>query len=183
MNKNFSRVVKLTTAAMLTALSIVSLYFIHLPILPSAPFLEYDCADIPILIGTLVSGPVFGEVILLAVCLIQAFTVSAASGIIGFFMHFCASTVLILIPGIIYAKKKTVKTLITGLILGIIGMTVVMIPLNLIFTGIFLGAGTKTVVSMLMPAIIPFNLLKGTINAVVSFLIFLPVKDKIFRQR
>lgn len=182
MNKNFNRVVRITTAAMLTALSIVSLYIIHLPILPSAPFLEYDCADIPVLIGTLVLGPVFGEIILLAVCLIQAFTVSAASGIIGFLMHFFASTLLILIPGIIYAKKKTVKALITGLILGIIGMTVIMIPLNLVFTGIFLGAGTKTVISMLMPAIIPFNLLKGTINAVVTILIYLPIKDRVFKQ-
>ena len=54
-------------------------------------------------------------------------------------------------------------------------MTVVMIPLNLVFTGIFMGAGTQTVIGMLIPAIIPFNLLKAGINSAVTFAVFLPI--------
>ena len=56
-------------------------------------------------------------------------------------------------------------------------MTAVMIPLNLVFTGIFMGTGVKTVVSMLIPAIIPFNLAKATINAVVTFAVFTPISQ------
>lgn len=163
--------------AMLTALSIVSLYVIRMPLIPAAPFLEYDAADIPVLIGSMLLGPVSGIVTLLAVCLIQAITVSASSGWIGFVMHFIASSVLVLIASLIYKRKQTTASLIIGLIIGSLAMTAVMIPLNLIFTGIFLGAGTQTVVQMLIPAIIPFNLLKAGINSAVTFAVFTPIKS------
>lgn len=161
--------------AMLTAVSIVLVYFIHLPLIPGVTFLEYDPADIPVLIGAMMLGPVSGLVILLAVCLIQALTVSASSGWIGFVMHFVASSVLVLIPAIIYRRKKTTLSLVIGLILGVIGMTAVMIPLNLVLSGIFMGAGVKTVASMLIPVFIPFNLAKASINAVVTFAVFTPI--------
>lgn len=176
MKKN-QAVIRTAIMAMLTAVSIVLVYFIHLPLIPGVAFLEYDPADIPVLIGSLMLGPVSGLIILLAVCLIQALTVSASSGIIGFFMHFIASSVLILIPSLIYRHKKSIASLIIGLVLGVIGMTAVMIPLNLVFTGIFMGTGVKAVVSMLIPAIIPFNLAKAAINAVVTFAVFTPISQ------
>lgn len=163
--------------AMLTALSIVSLYVIRMPLIPAAPFLEYDAADIPVLIGSMLLGPASGIVTLLAVCLIQAITVSASSGWIGFVMHFIASSVLVLIASLIYKRKQTTASLIIGLAIGSLAMTAVMIPLNLIFTGIFLGAGTQTVIQMLIPAIIPFNLLKAGINSAVTFAVFTPIKS------
>lgn len=171
-----TKVIRTAIMAMLTALSIVSLYVIRLPLIPAAPFLEYDAADIPVLIGAMMLGPVSGIVTLLAVCLIQALTVSASSGWIGFVMHFIASSVLVLTASLIYKKKQTATSLIVGLVIGSIAMTAVMIPLNLVFTGIFLGAGVETVVGMLMPAIIPFNLLKAGINSVVTFAVFTPIK-------
>ena len=176
MKKN-QTVIRTAIMAMLTAVSIVLVYFIHLPLIPGVAFLEYDPADIPVLIGALMLGPVSGLVILLAVCLIQMLTVSASSGIIGFFMHFIASSVLVLIPTLIYRRKKSIVSLIIGLVLGVIGMTVVMIPLNLVFTGIFMGTGVKAVASMLIPAIIPFNLAKASINAVVTFAVFTPISQ------
>ena len=160
---------------MLTAVSIVLVTTIHLPLIPAAPFLEYDPADIPVMIGAMMLGPVPGLIILLAVCIIQALTVSASSGIIGFFMHFIASSVLVLVAAGIYSRKKTIINLIIGLVAGSVAMTVVMIPLNLIFTGIFMGAGTQAVVQMLIPAIIPFNLLKAGINSAITFAVFTPI--------
>ena len=50
------KIIRLAIAAMLTALSVVSLYAIRLPLIPSAPFLEYDAADIPVLIGSMLLG-------------------------------------------------------------------------------------------------------------------------------
>ena len=173
--KKPQKIVGTSLMAMLTAVSIVLVYFIHLPLIPGFAFLEYDPADIPVLIGAMMLGPVSGILILFAVCVIQALTVSAASGWIGFVMHFVASSVLVLIPSIIYRRKKTIPSLILGLVLGVIAMTAVMIPLNLIFTGIFMGTGVQTVASLLIPAIIPFNLAKAAINAVVTFVVFTPL--------
>ena len=55
-----TKVRKLATMAMLVAISIVLVYLIHFPIFPGAAFLEYDPADIPILIGAFAYGPVAG---------------------------------------------------------------------------------------------------------------------------
>lgn len=175
MQNRMKNTYKVCLMAMLTAISIVSLYIIRFPIIPAASFLEYDCADIPVILGALLINPLSGIIVLLAVCILQAITVSAASGWIGFLMHFIASTVLILPVSLIYKKKKSVKSLVIGFVVGTILMTLIMIPLNLVFTGIFLGAGTQTVVSMLMPAIIPFNLLKACINSICSFVLFIPL--------
>ena len=110
---------------------------------------------------------------------IQAFTVSSSSHIIGFLMHFCASGVLVLASGLMYKKIGGKKGMAAGLAVGSVLMTLVMIPLNLIFTGIFMGTGVEAVVKMLIPAIIPFNLIKACLNSVLTFLLFIPV-NKIY---
>lgn len=166
---------KTVVMAMLVAIAVVSLYIIRMPLLPSAPFLEYDIADVPVLIGTMLFGPLAGFVILVITSLIQALTVSASSGIIGFIMHVCASGALVISSGLIYKKIHNRKGMALGLVVGSLLMTAVMIPLNLVFTGIFMGTGVQAVVSMLIPAIIPFNLIKAALNSVLTFLLFIPV--------
>ncbi|MBQ2775523.1 MAG: ECF transporter S component [Clostridia bacterium] len=166
---------KTVIMAMLVAIAVVSLYIIRTPLLPAAQFLEYDIADVPVLIGTLLFGPVAGLVILVITSAIQAMTVSASSGIIGFIMHVCASGMLVLASGLIYKIIKSRKGMILGLAVGSILMILVMIPLNIVFSGIFMGVGVKTVVSMLIPVFIPFNLIKAVLNSVLTFVLFIPV--------
>jgi len=164
--------------AMLSAVSIVSLYVIPLlSFFPSAPFLQYDVADVPVLIGTMLFGPGSGLLILGVVSVIQGITISAASGWIGIVMHFCASGMLVLISGLLYRKFQTVTTMIIGLVLGALAMTGIMIPLNLFFTVRFMGAPYPFVKSLLLPAIIPFNLLKAGLNSIFAGILFYPLKS------
>ena len=95
--------------AMLAAISIVFVSLIHFPLFPAAAFLEYDPADIPILIGTFAYGPIAGFILTVVVSLIQGSTVSAGSGIIGIIMHIVATGSCTLISGTIYQKMKTKK--------------------------------------------------------------------------
>lgn len=174
--KNTNKVIRICIMAMLTAVSVVLVTTLHFPLIPAAGFLEYDPADIPVLIGAMMLGPVPGLITLLAACAIQAMTVSASNGIIGFFMHFVASSALVLITSLIYRRKKTVLSLIIGLVAGSLAMTVLMIPLNIIFIPIlFPTVTTEVVIGMLIPAIIPFNLLKAGINSVITFAVFTPI--------
>ena len=69
---------KLVVMALLAAISIVLVYAIHLPLIPAVPFLEYDPADIPILIAALAYGPLSGILLTVAVSVLQGVTVSAA---------------------------------------------------------------------------------------------------------
>ncbi len=171
-------VLKTVQMAMLVAISIVSLYVVPLlSIFPAAPFLQYDIADIPVLIGTMLFGPVSGLLILLLVSVIQGITISASSGWVGIVMHFCASGALVVVSGVIYRKWKTVWSLILGLMLGSLAMTALMIPLNLFFTVRFLVVPFQAVIDMLVPAIIPFNLIKAVLNSTVTAVLFFPLKE------
>lgn len=176
--------IKIAQMAMLTAISVVSLYTIPLwSIFPAASFLQYDVADVPVLLGTMLFGPGAGLMILLVVSVIQGLTISAQSGWVGIVMHFCASGALVLVSGLINKKWNNWRGLVAGLALGALSMTAVMIPLNLIFTVHFLGAPLQVVKDMLVPFIIPFNLIKGGLNAAISAALIYPIKNILKKLR
>lgn len=166
---------KLVLIALLAAISIMLLYvpFLRFPMLVS--YLEYDAMDIPILIGGFMLGPIAGLIITLIGALIQGVTVSGGSGIYGIIMHMLATGAFVTTASLIYRKKKTIKSAIVGLIFGTIAMTLIMIPANLIVTPLFLGYPVSAVKGLILPVIIPFNLLKAGINSVLTFLIFIPI--------
>ena len=90
---------KLAVMAMLVAVSVVLVYLVHFPIIPAVAFLEYDPADIPILIGAFAYGPAAG-----------------------------------------------------------------------ILTPMFMTVPVDAVDALLLPAILPFNLIKAGVNSILTFL-------------
>ena len=167
---------KMTTArlakmGMLVAISVVLVYLIHFPIVPAVAFLEYDPADIPILIGTFAFGPLSGVLLTVVTAVVQGVTVSAASGVYGILMHIIATGALVITAGLIYSRNKTRKTAAIALICGVIVMTVVMIGANMVITPIFMGV-PRSVVWDLMPFIAAFNAIKAGINGLVTFLVY-----------
>lgn len=173
---------KLTTMAMLTALSIVLVAFIHFPLFPAASFLEYDPADIPIFIGTFLFGPAAGLGLTVVVSVIQGTTVSAGGQIIGIIMHILATGSFALLAGNLYKRRRTRKGAILALVCGVIAMTAVMALCNLILTPIYSGMPVEAVAAMLVPVIIPFNLLKAGINGAVTYVIYKPIARLIQRD-
>lgn len=171
---------KLVKIAVLSALAIVLMILLRFPI-PSAPYMEYDPADIPVFIGGFMYGPIAGLIITVIVSFIQAITVSASSDWIGFVMHVIATGSFVIVASLIYKKIHTYKGAIISLIAGTITMTVIMIPANLIFTPMF-GVPLETVKAGILTIIVPFNLLKAIINSVVTLLVYKPLsrilKDK-----
>ena len=162
----------LTSMAILIAISITLVALIHFPLIPSAAFLEYDPADVPILIGTFAFGPLAGLAITVVASVIQGFTVSIASGLYGILMHVIATGSFVIAAGLFYSKHKTRKQAVIALIAGTITMTVVMTAANLVITPLFLKVPVDVVKGMLLTAIIPFNLLKAGINSVITFLVY-----------
>ena len=171
----------LTALAVLAAISILLVALIHFPIFPAATFLEYDPADIPIFIATFAFGPIYGLALTAVVSVIQGVTVSAASGIIGILMHLLATGSFAVVAGFIYKKNKTRKGSIIALVSGVLVMTAVMILWNVLVTPIYMGVDTQVVVDMLVPVIIPFNLLKAGINAVITMFLYKHI-GKLFKR-
>lgn len=165
---------KLTTLAMLAAVSVLLVALVRIPF-PPAPFLEYDPANIPIFICTFLYGPVAGLGLTLVVAVIQGTTFSAGSGVIGIVMHFLATGTFALLAGNIYRRRHTRSGAALALVAGVAAMTAVMVLCNLVFTPVFMGTPVEAVIPMLLPVIIPFNLMKGIINAVVTYFVYKPI--------
>ena len=161
---------KLAKLAMMTAVSVVLLLIIRIPF-PPAPFLVYDPADVPIYITAFAFGPVEGLIVTLIVCLIQAFGLGG-DGLYGFVMHFVATGIVAVAIGMMYQKNKTKKTAIKALITGVVVAVIVMCLMNILVTPVYMGAPREAVIAMIPTVIIPFNLLKAGINAVLTFLLY-----------
>jgi riboflavin transporter FmnP len=174
---------KLTTMAMLAAVAVVLVAAVRFPLIPSASFLEYDPADIPIFIGTFLYGPWAGLGLTVVVAVLQGVTVSAQSGIIGIIMHILSTGTFVVLAGLIYRKMHSRRGAVLALCMGTFAMTVIMCGCNLIFTPIFMGVPVSVVADMLLPAIIPFNLLKASINSIITFLVYKPISRVVLKEQ
>ncbi len=174
---------RLTTMALLAALAVILVALIHFPLLPAAPFLEYDPADIAIFIGAFLFGPLPGLALTVVTSVIQGVTVSAGSSWIGIVMHILATGSYVLVAGAIYQRRHSRRGAVLALAAGTLTMTVVMCGCNLIFTPLFMGQSVQDVVAMLLPVIAPFNLLKAGINSVITFLVYKPISRFVFGER
>ena len=156
--------------AMMAAISVVLLLIVRIPF-PPAPFMVYDPADMPIYITAFAYGPVAGLLVTVVVCLIQAFLLGG-DGLYGFLMHVVATGIVAVVIGMMYQKKKTRKNAVVSLVVGVVVTIIVMAGMNLLITPLYMGVDVKAVVAMLPTVIIPFNLLKAGINAILTFLLY-----------
>ena len=161
---------RLAKLGLLAAISLALIWMIHFPIFPSASWLEYDPADVAILIGAFLYGPWAGLLLTIVASGLQSLILSAQSGVAGFIMHVVATGTFVVVSGLIYRRGK-MKAL-PALLLGAASMVVMMVPLNLVVTPLFMGAPIQAVLDILLPVIIPFNAIKAFGNAILTFLLY-----------
>jgi len=172
---------KMVTLGALAACSIVLMLLVRIPF-PPAPFLEYDPADIPILIGTFLFGPWWGFLLTVVVSVIQGFTVSSGSGIIGIVMHIAATGCFALAAGAIYRRHRSRRAAYFALALGVLLQTTVMAGMNLWLTPIFMQTPREVVLQMTLPVILPFNIIKAGANAAVTALVYKRISRLIHKE-
>ncbi|MBE6802890.1 MAG: ECF transporter S component [Ruminococcaceae bacterium] len=178
---------KLTTAAVLAALSIVLMVTVRFPIFPATPFYEMEFADVPILICSWILGPVYALVSLLVVCVIQTLTVSSGSGIIGFLMHFLSSGLLIIILSLFKVKIRDcsgAKSLILRVVsasVGVIAVILVMIPMNIWLTSEFMGLPASEFFKAFLGYCVGFNAIKAGANVLIYNLLS-PQLNKVYKK-
>ena len=163
---NSGKTMKMVKMGAMVAISVALVYLIHFPIFPAVAFLEYDPADIPILIGTFAFGP-----LAVVTSVVQGLTVSASSGLYGILMHVIATGVLVTVSGTIYSRKKTRARAAVALVCGTASMAVVMLGANMVITPLFMGVPVSAV-WQLMPFIVGFNVIKAGINGAVTFIVY-----------
>lgn len=168
MNSMDQKTKRLTMIGMLSAIAFAVMVVGRVPIVL---FLKYDPKDVVIVIGGFIFGPLSAFFISLIVSLIEMVTVSE-DGIIGFIMNVLATCAFACTASVIYKKDHTLKGAIIGLICGVLLMTGVMLLWNYLITPIYLGYPREAVVELLIPAFLPFNLLKGGINAALTLILY-----------
>lgn len=166
-----SKTKKLTTIAMLCALTYVVMAVGRIPVVL---FLKYDPSDIIVTLGGFIWGPMTSCIISFVVATIELFTVSD-TGIIGWIMNIVQTLSFACVASVIYKKKHTLSGAVIGLVSGWLVSTAVMMLWNYLVTPIYMGYPREAVVELLLPAFLPFNLLKGGLNASITFLLYKPV--------
>ena len=110
----------------------------------------------------------------LVVCFVEMITIST-TGPIGLLMNVLSTCAFALPPAIFYQKNKSLRSAATGLILGVVLMTAVMLAWNYIVTPLYMGVPREVVAGMLLPTFLPFNLVKGGLNAGITMLLYKPL--------
>lgn len=158
---------KLVLVSLFTAISLILSITIYFPILPQASYLLYDPGDIPLLVIALYMGISEGLLATLIVSILMAL-ITGQGGPIGALMHFIATSTLISVSGYLYRKFKRLEI---PLFFGTISMAIVMSIANLIFTPIYLGVSVKEILALIIPVIIPFNLIKAGLNSFLTYIL------------
>lgn len=171
MNQKTSR---LTIMAMFCALAFVAVLAIRIPLIPAAPFLEYEPKDVIIMTGGFLFGPLPSVLISVIVSFVEMFTISS-TGVIGLIMNILSTVAFVCPAACLYQKRHSTKSAFAGMILGSILMTIIMVLWNYLITPIYMGYPREAVVQLLLPAIVPFNLIKCGINTALTLLIYKPL--------
>ena len=163
----------MAAVAMFAALSFVAVLLAK--VIPNvAGFLSYEPKDAVIVIAGLLYGPLTSVLISVIVSLIEMLTISS-TGPYGFLMNVISTCAFAVPAAWYYQKHKTQKDAVIGLCFGVITMVVAMLLWNYIITPFYMGVSRETVAGMLMSVFLPFNLVKGGINAGLTLLLYKPV--------
>lgn len=173
-----SKTKKLTTIGMLCALAYIAAVVGRIPLVL---FLKYDPKDIIIVIGGLIYGPLASLTITLIVSFAQLLTTSQ-TGILGFLMNVISSCTFACTAAFIYQKKRKASGAILGLLCGWGGMIAVMMFWNYFIAPIYMGYSREEIAKLLTTAFLPFNFIKGGLNAAFTMLLYKPIVTALRRS-
>ncbi len=165
---------KMTALAILSALAFVTYLMIQIPIMPAAPYLEYEPKDVIITIAGFIYGPLSAAIISIVVSFVEMLLTST-TGVIGFIMNVLSTCAFSCVAALVYRKKKTVSSAVIGLVLGGVAMTIVMILWNYLLTPLYLGVDRNDVIPMLLPVFGVFNVIKSSLNIGIILLVYKPI--------
>ena len=150
------------------------------------PFIKFDFSELPAIITAFALGPVQGIVVCLVKNLLHLFITSTAG--VGELSNFILGAIFVGSAGVIYKYKKTRTGALVGSLLGAVLMAVISIATNYFITYPFytnfmpmegiIGAyqailpAADSLLKCLVIFNLPFNFVKGIIDAVICFVVY-----------
>ena len=190
MSNTTNKTRKLVEIGMLGAIATVLMLFeFPIPFI-APPFYELDFSEVPVLVGAFALGPVAGATIELVKILINLLINGTATAFVGEIGNYLLGCSFIIPAALIYKKKKSKKTALAAMIVGTIVMTVFGCILNayvllptyaaafgmpidaIIGMGSAINGNISDVMTFVIIAVAPFNIIKGLVVSVITLLIY-----------
>lgn len=149
--------------------------------IPLVLFLKYDPKDIILTISGFILGPSASFAAALAASLLETLTVSE-TGVLGLLMNVISSCSFACTASSLYRRRKTLPGAAAGLLCGWMCMVLVMLLWNYLIAPIYMGCSRQAVAELLLPAFLPFNLIKGGLNAAGTLLLYRPAAAALRRS-
>lgn len=162
---------RIAVTALFCALSLIT-SFIEIPIFPPAPWLEYDPSCVVALVAGLAFGPATGTIVVVLSWLVHLVFQFSPWGVL---MAIAANVSLVVPCPLIARKVSGRRGLACGMGVGAAVSLVVCIVMNLFVTPLYTAVTMEAVVAMILPILLPFNLLKLVLNCALTALVQGPV--------
>lgn len=174
-NSNRWNTRQLVTMALMCA--IASLFsFVQIPLIPGVSFLTYD----PSLMPAMVCGFAFGPGAGIAVGSVAAVIHGLILGEwVGSLMNIFATAFFVLPAALLYKRMHTLKGAIAGLVISVITATAGAILVNLTIGVWFYYGSADVIIPLILPALLPFNLVKTILNALLTLVVYKAVSNLI----
>jgi riboflavin transporter FmnP len=180
------------TMVKISVLSVIALILMLLdfPLWFTPTFLKFDISDVPALIGSFALGPMAGVLVQLVKNLLNLLIEGSGTGGVGELANFIVGSIYVYTAGLFYYRDKTFKNAVIGMTAGVLVMTISISLINYYFMIPFYAklfglpidkivamgsAVNKYVVdfkTLILYAVVPFNLFKGIIVTLVTLLMY-----------
>ena len=179
----------ITYTAILSAIAGVLMLF-EIPLYFAPSFYKLDLSELPVLICTFYLGPVAGVISELVKVMLKLILKGTSTAFVGDFANFAVGCSFVLPASVFYHSRPSRQRAALGLAVGTLVMTVFGSAFNAIyllpkFSALFgmpldviVGMGTKvnsaikSVSTLVLFAVVPFNLLKGVVVSLLTMLLY-----------
>lgn len=166
---------QLVTMALLCAIGVL-LSFIEFPLIPGVTWLKYDASAMPAMVCGFAFGAGGGLAVGIAGAIIHGILMADFSGAV---MNILVVIGFVVPAALIYRQGRTFPRAIIGLIASVVCAVIMAIVGNLVITPAYLGVPMDAVIAMILPILVPFNLAKGIINAVLTLAVYKSISNLI----
>jgi riboflavin transporter FmnP len=169
--------------------------------LPFAPsFYKLDFSEVPVLICAFSMGPVAGVVCELVKVVLKLLLKGTTTAFVGDFSNFVLGCAMVLPASVVYHRFKSKKGALAGMIVGTVFMTVFGSLFNAVYLlpafsalyhtpldtiiamGTSVNSAITSVSTLVLFAVVPFNLLKGVLVCAITFLLYKRI-ERLLRMR
>ncbi|MBR4578516.1 MAG: ECF transporter S component [Oscillospiraceae bacterium] len=176
------------------------LMLLEIPLFFAPSFYKMDLSELPVLLCAFYLGPVSGVTAEFIKVCIKLLLKGTTTAFVGDFANFVVGCMFVLPASAIYHAHKSKRNSIIGMIVGTLCMTVVGsifnayylipkfaqlfgMPIDVIVSmGTAVNQRIVSVPTLVLYAVVPFNLLKGAVDSLLTFLLYKRLEKLFFKE-